>query len=258
MKTKRYPQKITVDVKARLHLEHTDKKPEDHRIVEVNGTIESFPNEGDYNVILKPQDNIRFSQMTSGPCVILVIVFILDWPKPANSKIKKLRDERDLPAPQNFLDLSDGEYSATVRLNFNDGYAFKRCEMKKINDSHYEAFVETVHRYPSTKSLDIVRILPHDITITDGGPGKLIGSTQVRWLRKDNTILTGDVQMGVDLKKPFKRLCFPEVFSYEYDHTSFDTYPFEIKAKGEMRAVDTTPEIVKFDAKRKKYAKDYK
>jgi hypothetical protein len=256
METRRYPEKIIVDVKARLHLEHTDKDPKEHRIVEVNGTIESFPNDGRYNVTLRPQNEIRFSQITSGPCVILVIVFILDWPKPANSRIKKIRDERGLPAPQNFLDLSDGEYSATVRLNFEDGYAFKRCDMKKIGENHYEAHVETVHRYPSSKSLDIIRILPHDITITDGGPGKLIGSTQVRWLRKDNTILTGDVQMGVQLKNPFRRICFPEVFSYEYDHTPFDVYPFEIKARGEMRLVDTTPEPVEFDEQKKVYKKD--
>jgi hypothetical protein len=30
METHRYPEKITVDVKARLHLEHTDKDPKDH------------------------------------------------------------------------------------------------------------------------------------------------------------------------------------------------------------------------------------
>jgi|GEM_PF-2857993 len=246
METKKYPEKITVDVKARLHLEHTDKKPEEHRIIEVNGKIESFPNKGDYNIVLEPQDNIPFSQMTSGPCVVLVIVFILDWPTPANAKIKEEREKRGLPPPQNFLDLSDGEYSAIVRLDFEDGYAFKRCEMKKINDSHYEATVETVHRYPSTKSQDIVRILPHDITITDGGPGKLIGNTQVRWLKKDDSILTGNVQMSVNLKNEYSRLCFPEVFSYEYNHSSFDAYPFEIQAKGVMRAVDTPPKIEKF------------
>ncbi|TDS55949.1 hypothetical protein [Myroides indicus] len=249
----KYPEKVLVDVKARLHLEHTDIRPEDHRVVEVSGTIESYPRTGDYKVVLSPQDNIPFALITSGPCVVLVIVFILDWPTPANSKEQEKREERELEPPQNFLDLSDGEYKASVRLNFEDGYAYKLCEMKKVGENHYQAFVETVHRYPSSKSKDIIRILPHDVTVTDGGPGDLLARTQVRWLREDNSILTGDVEIEVNLKNRYKRINFPEIFSYEYNHSSFQEYPFVLDAKGFMRAVDTPPERVIFDEKTKRY-----
>lgn len=251
MSVKSYPEKITVDVHARLHLEHTDLSPEEHRIVDVEGQIESYPNEGNYSVVLRPQENIRFSAITSGPCVVLVIIFILDWPTPANSHIAKIREERGLEPPQNFLDLSDGEYDANVRLNFEDGYAYKHVQMRKINDSHYECFLDTVHRYPSSKSKGLERILPHDITLVDGGAGKLFGSTQARWLKDDGNILTGDITMEVDLVNQESRIPFTEVFSYEYNHSSFDEYPFRIDATGVMKAVDTYPENASFNNERR-------
>lgn len=102
METKKYPEKITVDVKARLHLEHTDKKPEEHRIIEVNGKIESFPNKGDYNIVLEPQDNIPFSQMTSGPCVVLVIVLYWIGQHQRMLKLKKRERKEGFPLHKTF------------------------------------------------------------------------------------------------------------------------------------------------------------
>lgn len=196
---------------------------------------------------MTPDNNVRFSQITSGPCIVLIILFILDWPKKTNSQEEQKRKKRGLPDPQNFLDLSDGEYSAYVRLNFDDGYAFKKCSMKKLADDHYKATVDTTHRYPSSKSEDIVKILPHDIMLTDAGPGKLIGRSQVGWLRNVLSILRGDAEIEVSLKQEFIRLPMPEIYSYVYEHGSFDALPFKLKAIGSMRAVDTPPELVEFD-----------
>ncbi len=190
---------------------------------------------------------MRFSQITSGPCIVLILLFILDWPNKANSYEEKKREERGLPNPLNFLDLSNGEYSACVRLNFEDGYAFKRCSMKKLSDEFYQATVDTVHRYHSDKSKGLLKILPHDIMLTDAGPGKIIGRSQVGWLREDLSVLRGDAEIEIILENEFVRLPMPELYSYEYEHSSFDDCPFSIKAKGTMRAVDNPPEQIAFD-----------
>lgn len=237
-----YPQNIQIDVNATLHLQHTDVDPSQHSTVQVTGTINSQPNEGTYQISLDPQgEDVSFAQITSGPCVVLVILFVLDWPDEANSEEEEKRANRDLPSPKNFLDLSDGEYEATVRLNFDDGYAYKNVQMNKLSDDHYEANIETAHRYPSTKSDNIERILPHDVTITDGGAGTIFGRTQVRWLRNDGSILTGDASIEVKLKNQYKRLSFPEIFSYEFSHGPFSDKPFTMSATGKMWAVDTSP-----------------
>jgi hypothetical protein len=222
-----YPNKIIVDVEAKLHLQHTDIKK--HSIEEVRGKIISYPNKGNYDITLNP--GRPFIQITSGPCIVLIILFILDWPQPTGRKLK------GMPQPVNFLDLSDGEYSATVRLSFDDGYAFKHVEMKKLGRSHYKATIESFHRYPSSKSKDLVRILPHDVTIVDGGHGRLLGRTEVRWLSANGSIMSGDATIEVNLVNKHARLYFPELFSYEYYHSDFSELPMRIKARGLMRVV---------------------
>ncbi len=52
MNAKNHPKKITIDVDARLHLQHTDKPVEDHYIQKVTGSIISYPNEETYEVTL--------------------------------------------------------------------------------------------------------------------------------------------------------------------------------------------------------------
>ncbi len=247
MTNKTYPEKIVVDVDARLHLEHIDKPMSEHYIQHVVGKVISYPNKGEYEVELYPDGNTRFSQITSGPCVVLIILFILDWPKKAEAQEQEKRQKRGLPDPQNFLDLSNGEYSAIVRLNFEDGYAFKKCSMRKLSEDHYEATIDTTHRYPSSKSKGLTKILPHDIMLTDAGPGKIIGRSQVGWIREDLSILRGDAEIIVSLDNNFIRLPMPEIYSYTYEHSPFDEFPFKLKATGLMRAVDTPPELIEFD-----------
>lgn len=245
--TTNYPEQITIDVDARLHLQHTDVDEANHYIQEVSGTVISYPNAGEYEVSLSPANEVRFSQITSAPCIIVVIMFILDWPKMFESYESAKREMRNLPDPENFLDMSDGEYTAFVRLNFDDGYAFKRCVMEKLGDNYYKATIDTVHRYPSTKSLNLIRILPHDITLTDAGPGHIIGRSQVRWLKNDGSIVTGDAEIEVFLNDKFRRLPMTEIYSYEYEHSAFNAYPFLLSATSKMLAVDNPPRKVAFD-----------
>ncbi len=49
-----YPDQITIDVEARLHLQHVDIQESDHYIQEVSGTVISYPNAGSYEVSLSP------------------------------------------------------------------------------------------------------------------------------------------------------------------------------------------------------------
>lgn len=228
-------------------MQHIDRPASEHYIQKVTGNIISYPNEGAYEVTLQPANGVRFSQITSGPCILVIILFILDWPNKANSYEEKRREERGLQNPSNFLDLSNGEYSACVRLNFEDGYAFKRCSMKKLSDDYYQATVDTVHRYRSDMSRGLLKILPHDIMLTDAGPGKIIGRSQVGWLREDLSVLRGDAEIEIILKNEFVRLPMPEMYSYVYEHSSFDEIPFSIRAKGTMWAVDNPPQRIAFD-----------
>lgn len=242
-----YPEQIIVDVEARLHLQHTDRSEEEHYIQSVRGTLISHPNRGDYELTLRPENDVRFSSITSGPCIVLIVLFILDWPKKLESYESEKRERRGLQDPKNFLDLSIGEYSAYVRMNFEDGYAFKRCSMERIGENHYRAIVDTVHRYPSSKSRGLIKILPHDITLTDAGPGHVVGRSEVRWLKEDLSILTGDAEIEVFLKNKFMRIPMTEIYSYEFSHTSFDSYPFVLNAHSKMLAVDNLPIKVHFD-----------
>lgn len=242
-----YPEQITIDVDARLHLQHTDVDEANHYIQEVSGTVISYPNVGEYQVSLSPANEVRFSQITSAPCIIILIMFILDWPRKFGSYEAAKREMRNLPDPENFLDMSDGEYTAYVRLNFDDGYAFKRCIMQKLGDNYYKATVDTVHRYPSTKSLNLIKILPHDITLSDAGPGHILGRSEVHWLKNDMSIVSGDAEIEVFLNDKFRRLPMTEVYSYEYTHSEFTAYPFLLSATSKMLAVDTPPRKVAYD-----------
>lgn len=237
-----YPEKIVIDVDATLHLEHTDTDESEHRTLKVNGKINSYPNKGDYDISLETEDGTPLSEVSGGVVVVLIIIFILDWPTPANSYITKKRKRLGLEMPKNFLDLSDGEYDASLRLNFDENnYAYKTSKMEKIDRNHYKATVETTHRYPKAISSDLVRILSNDITLTPGKNGKIFGRTQVRWLKKDESILSADAVIEVNLKNKNAEIPFTEVYSYEYDHESFSKLPFTMKAKGLMRAVDSAP-----------------
>lgn len=215
-----------------------------------SGTIVSYPNEGSYEVNLIPANGVPFAEMTGIPCVVVILVFILDWP--SDTELIE-REQKGLPAPKNFLDLSDGEYSAKVRMNFKDGYAFKRCSMKKIGENHYQATVDTVHRYPKSKSQGIVRLLPHDITLIDAGQGRAIGRTQMHWLHENNTITGGDITMLVNFANKEARLPMTEIYSYEYEHSSIAELPLVINAKGRMLGVDYAPIEAVFDEKNRVY-----
>ncbi len=235
----RYPEEITIDVNARLHLEHTDVEGKSVEVVD--GEVVSRPNEGTYSISLAPKSGRPFAAMTAIPCVILVVLFVLDWPDSANGEESKLRDDRGLPRPENFLDLSDGEYAGSVRLDYDDGFAFKEFEVTREAEDRFTADIETTHRYPSTKSDDLVRLLPHDVVLVDAGPGRVFGSTQVRMLAEDGSIETGDATIEVRFENEHARLCSTEVFSYEYDFGDLEEVPLEIEATGVMRAVDTGP-----------------
>lgn len=67
MNANNYPTKITIDIDARLHLQHIDRPASEHYIQKVTGNIISYPNEGTYEVTLQPANGVRFSQITSGP-----------------------------------------------------------------------------------------------------------------------------------------------------------------------------------------------
>lgn len=242
-----YPEKIVIDVDATLHLEHTDTAEGEHRTLKVSGTINSFPNRGDYDISLETEDGTPFSDVSGGVVVVLIIIFILDWPTPANAHVQRKRERLGLKMPENFLDLSNGEYEASLRLNFDENnYGYKTSKMEKIDDAHYKATVETIHHYPKAISEDMTRILSNDIALSSGGPGKIFGRTQARWLKEDNSIVSADAVIEVNLKNKEAELPFTEVYSYDYTHGDFCESLFTMHAKGLMRAVDTAPTKVDF------------
>lgn len=58
-----YPDQITIDVEARLHLQHVDIQESDHYIQEVSGTVISYPNAGSYTIVLVCDNNVVDSKI---------------------------------------------------------------------------------------------------------------------------------------------------------------------------------------------------
>lgn len=239
-----YPEKIIVDLDVQMHLQHTDEGSEKHSTKKLYGQLTSYPNKGDYHIELEPcEGNENFFW----PIIPIIIFFLLDWPTPARI-YKGKRKTLGMPAPQNFLDLSDGEYSAVTRLNFSeDEYALKHCKMEKVEDCHYKATIDTLHRYNSAIGTGMVQLLPADITMTDAGPGQIIGHTMVNWLMDDGSVFRKPMEIVVELKDRNHRLPMTEVYSYDFPNVQFTDKSIIIDARGQMIAVDCRPTEIEFD-----------
>lgn len=245
-----YPEKIIVDLDVQMHLQHTDEESEKHSTKKLYGQLTSYPNKGDYHLELNPceGDAIFF-----WPIIPIIIFFLFDWPTPAQIYRGK-RKTLGLPGPQNFLDLSDGEYAAITRLNFSeDEYAIKQCKMEKVEDCHYKATIDTLHRYNSTIGKGMVQLLPADITMTDAGPGQIIGHTMVNWLMDDGSVFRRPMEIVVELKDRNRRLPMTEVYTYAVSNVQFAENSIIIDARGQMIAVDCLPTMVKFDKEKREF-----
>ncbi len=238
-----YPQEITINVQALLHLEHTDKAPALHSILGVSGQVQVLPNTGDYYIVLETENNVSFSQISGFGCLIAILLDILIEPKQKAGEATK-REQHSLAPLKNLLDLSDGEYDASMRMNFESGYAMQHTSVRKVTDTYYEAVVETFHRYPSSISQDITKILPNDITFTNAGAGKMIGRSQYRFQKTNGSIMTGDAEIEIDMVNQLAQLPQTEVFCYEYSRPDLTAIPLEMHVQSYMIGADTPPDMV--------------
>lgn len=225
---------LFIDVDARLIFRHTGEKPSTES---VTGKIKTIPALGRYEVSLATASGTPFAFLTGLICIAVIIIVILDWPRPANAKERARRRRLGLAQPVNFLDITNGEYSGRAEVNFEEGSVKKRFNVRRVDPTHFTAKVMTIHQYPRALSANLVQLLPNDIAIVDNGPGKACGRSQIRWLTSEGSILVGDMLIDFQFKNEKARIPFPEVFSYKYNISDLSSLPLTIESVGVMRGV---------------------
>lgn len=241
----KYPESITIDVDANMHLQYTDVPENEHTIRKVQGQFCTNPKAGRTQGSFSSFDGVEQYGIGLGIAILITILIL----SAGEARLyRKKRTVKGLPSPQNPLDLTDGEYEGKMYVNYSeDEYAFTVCNLEKINDVNYKATVDSLFRCNSGRIGDVIRILPADITMTDAGPGRLIGHTILNMMDKKTSIQRAFSEIAVNMKNPDRRLPMTEVFTCSMKHTIDEKHNLLFETISDMIAVDCLPTEIKFD-----------